>query len=156
MINAERLQDAITLLPEELLASVDALRKRKRTFWKPVAAVAASLLLVVGLYQLQPAKKSADNGSFLQDAADGEYVEGFAGNSKEHSTTTAAYSLSAKITEITEEYLVVTMPAGESAKVYLEKARGHTDFSPGMEILLFFEKEPEDHKQLYPDSISIK
>ena len=45
MIDAERLQDAITLLPEDLLAPVDALRKRKRTFWKPIAAVAASFLL---------------------------------------------------------------------------------------------------------------
>ena len=156
MINAEHLQDAMTLLPEELLAPVDTLRKQKRTFWKPIAAVAASFLLVVGLYQLQPAKKSAENTSFLQDAEAGIEMEGNTGNSKEHSTTLYTCSLPAQVTEITEEYLVVTMPAGESAKVYLGKVRGHMNFSPGTEIVLHFEKEPEDFKQLYPDSISTK
>lgn len=153
MISTEQLQDAITLLPEDLLLPVDALRKQKKRFWKPVAAVAASFLLVAGLWQLQPAQK---NTSCLQDAAAGVVMYNEKEFSKEQSTSSYIYSLPVKVTEITEEYLVVTMPAGESAKVYLEKARGHTDFSPGMEILLFFEKEPEDHKQLYPDSISIK
>ena len=161
MIDAERLQDAITLLPEELLLPVDALRKQKRTFWKPIAAVAASFLLVAGLYQLQPAKKASSNGAFLEeDSAENVLTadrgDGYAGNSKEHSTSLYAYSLTAEVTEITEEHLAVTLSDGQSVKVYLGKIREHVDFSPGMEIILFFTQKPENLTQLYPESISIK
>jgi len=45
----ETFQDALTLLPEQLLAPVDALRRKKRLPWKPVLATAACLCLVVGL-----------------------------------------------------------------------------------------------------------
>ena len=45
----ETFQDAMTLLPEELLAPVDALRRKKRFPWKSVLATAACFCLVVGL-----------------------------------------------------------------------------------------------------------
>ena len=89
MIDAERLQDAITALPEELLTPVDALRKQKRPVWKPIATVAASLLLVVGLYQLQPEKKSAENASAPQDAALGVLTDGKEGCTEEYSASLA-------------------------------------------------------------------
>ena len=162
MIDAERLQDAISLLPEELLSPVDALRQRKRVFWKPVAAVAASLLLVVGLYQLQPAQNTSDKGSFLEDAAehapadrgDG-YVEEYAGNSIEHSTNLSAYFLPAKITEIAEDHLVVTLPAGESAKVFFDNLEEPSSFSVGDDITLYFPETPKNPRELYPNEILI-
>ena len=155
MIDAERLQDAITLLPEELLAPVDALRKRKRISWKPITAVAASFLLIVGLWWLQPGQKTTDTDSFLEDAAGrGEsFVEEDAGSYIEHSTTLNFYSLPAKITEITEVYLVVTLPAGESGKVFLDNLENPPIFSIGEEITLFFKKMPVKLTELYPDEI---
>lgn len=42
-------QDAMTLLPEEMLEPVDALRRKKLFPWKSVLATAACLCLVVGL-----------------------------------------------------------------------------------------------------------
>ena len=158
MINAERLQDAIGLLPEELLSPVDALRQRKKVYWKPIAAVAASLLLVVGLWQLQPAQKSADKGSALEDAAergDG-FVEEFAGNSIEQSTTLSACFLPAQITEIHDTYWVVTLPAGESAKVFFDNLEECNDFSVGDEITLCFNDEPKKPTELYPNEIFLK
>lgn len=157
MTDAERLQDAIGLLPEELLVPVDALRRQKRFSWKPIAAVAASFLLVAGLYQLQPAQKTADAGAFLEDAAENgkaERGDGFVGSSTEYSTNPSAYCLTAKITEITEDYLVVTLSEGETAKVFLENVKNPGEFSTGEEITLLFAQEPDDHKALYPNKIS--
>ena len=45
----ETFQDAMTLLPEELLEPVDALRQKKRFPWRSVLATAACLCLVAGL-----------------------------------------------------------------------------------------------------------
>lgn len=62
----EQLQDAITLLPEELLQPVDALRQKKRFPWKSVLATAACLCLVVGLalgYAGILAPATAENGA---------------------------------------------------------------------------------------------
>lgn len=159
MIDAERLQDAINLLPEDMLAPVDALRQKKRFYWKPVAAVAASLLLVVGLYYFQPAKKAADNGAFLEDAAEhapADRGDGFAGSSVEHSTNLSAYFLTAKITEITEKYLAVTLSDGETAKVFFDHLEKNEEFSLGKEIILWFNQEPTELTRLYPDDITIK
>lgn len=161
MTDAERLQDAIGLLPEELTEPVDALRQRKRIFWKPIAAVAASFLLIVGLWQLQP-KKAAENGAFSEDAAENVladrgdgYVEEYAGSSKEHSTCSYAYSLPAKITEVHNTYLVVTLPAGESVKVFFDNLEKVQFFSLGEKITLCFAQKPENTKKLYPNEILI-
>ncbi len=155
MIDTERLQDAIGLLPEELLSPVDALRQQKRFSWKPIAAIAASFLLVVGLYQLQPAKKATDNGAFLEDAAENVKADRYVGSSVEQSTNLSAYFLTAKVTEITEEYLVVTLSEGDTAKVFLENVEKPGEFSLGEEITLLFAQEPEDFTQLYPKDILI-
>ncbi len=156
MMDAECLQDAITILPEELLAPVDALRQQKRDFWKPIAAVAASLLLVVGLYHLQPLQKTAENGAFLEDAAEGAQVEDHRGSHAEYSTNLAAYSLTAKVKKTEKDHLVVSLPNGETAKVFFDNLEELKELSPGAEITLCFDQKPKDLKQLYPNGIFIK
>lgn len=153
MMDAERLQDAITILPEELLAPVDALRQQKRDFWKPIAAVAASLFLVVGLYHLQPLQKTAENEAFLEDAAEGAQFEDYRGNSKEHSTTQSAYSIPATVEKTEEDHWVVILPAGEAVKVFFDNLEEPPNFSPGTEVILCFDQNPKDLKQLYPNNI---
>ena len=62
----ETFQDALTLLPEELLAPVDALRRRRPFSWLSVLTTAACLFLVIGLaigYSIIIAPASAENGA---------------------------------------------------------------------------------------------
>ena len=157
MISAEHLQDAIGLLPDELLFHTDALRQQKQPVWKPVAAVAASLLLVAGLYQLQPAQKSAENGKGMADAAENIITDGLTGNSSfsEHSTSLYVHSLPAKIMEVHADHLVVTLPAGESAKVFFDNLEEFGGFSVGDEITLCFTEPPKKPRELYPNEILI-
>lgn len=160
MTDAEHLQDAIGLLPEDMLAPVDALRRQHRISWKPFAAVAASLLLVAGLWQLSPI--SAENGKGM-DAAEhapvysGDGLTGSSSYSEEHTADSLyPHSLHASITEIAEDYLVVTLAEGGTAKVFLENVEETKDFSVGSEIVLWFETAPTELAQLYPNDITIK
>ena len=60
--------DAITLLPEDLLEPVDALRQRKRFPWKSMLATAACLCLVTGLalgYAKVIAPASAEDADYI-------------------------------------------------------------------------------------------
>lgn len=50
MITAENIHDALTLLPDDLIAPVDALRRKKRIPWRSLTAAAACLCLCAGLY----------------------------------------------------------------------------------------------------------
>lgn len=65
MKNAEHIHDALSLLPDELLAPVDALRQKKRFPWKSLTALAACLCLIAGLWLFFPGAVSMDsaNGS---------------------------------------------------------------------------------------------
>lgn len=76
MISAEHIHDALTLLPEELLKPVDALRRKKRIPWKGMTAAAACLCLVVGLWFLLPGAVSMDsaNGSAEYLPEDGSVI----------------------------------------------------------------------------------
>ena len=73
-MNADNLHDAISLLPEELLTPVDRLRQKKRIPWGSVAALAACLCLVVGLWLFFPgdlvAMDSANGGIELGEPAE--------------------------------------------------------------------------------------
>ena len=69
----EQFQDAITLLPEELLEPVDALRRKKRFPWKSVLTTAACFCLVLGLtlgYAKLIAPASKENDAAAEDAAE--------------------------------------------------------------------------------------
>jgi hypothetical protein len=66
-MNAENLQDAISLLPEEMLRDVDQLRQKKHTPWKGFVAAAACLCLLAGIWTLQNGGIKAENGSAAPD-----------------------------------------------------------------------------------------
>lgn len=162
MMDAELLQDAIGLLPEEMLAPVDTLRRKKRAAWKPLVAVAASLLLVVGIWQLQPI--SADNNKGMEDADEHAPIadrgDGYSGSSNysEYSTSDNLYlyCINAKVTEVMEDYLVVALAEGDTAKVFFENMEEKKAFSVGAEIELWFDTAPAELTQLNPNDITIK
>lgn len=54
MIDSQNIHDALNLLPDDLLAPVEAMRQRKRFPWRSVTAVAACLCLGVGLWYFFP------------------------------------------------------------------------------------------------------
>ena len=72
-MKAEKIMEAMNYLPDELLEQTDRLRQRKKTYWKPLVAVAACLCLVVGLWFLNPGLKAANGAApesdFLADDA---------------------------------------------------------------------------------------
>ena len=74
-MNAEKLQDALNQLPDDLIAATDALRQQKKQpiQWKRLVSIAACLALVLGaLYMAAPflGRKSVSQESMvMQDAA---------------------------------------------------------------------------------------
>ena len=62
-MNAETLHDAISLLPEALLTDVDRLRRKKSVPWRSIAALAACLCMVAGLWTLGSGGIKAESGS---------------------------------------------------------------------------------------------
>ena len=156
MMHAEHLQDAITLLPDELLSPVEALRQKKATSWKKAVAVAASVLLVIGLWHLHPMAKTGASSDAMGDINNAP-MDGVAeSDSEEHLTTDYAYNLSAVVAEIGESHLTVTLSDGKTATVYFDNLQTQKTFLPGQEISLLFVQDPKDSLELYPDKIVIK
>lgn len=93
--------DAMTLLPEDLLEPVDALRKKKRFPWKSVLATAACFCLVLGLalgYAKIVAPASAEDAA--GNAAEMPMQEAVTQSKSE------APSL-VEVVEVTEDYIMV-------------------------------------------------
>lgn len=59
----EKLLDAMALLPDEMLEETDRLRQKKRIPWKGIAALAACLCLVAGIWLIQPGSKATENAA---------------------------------------------------------------------------------------------
>ena len=101
-MNAENLQDAISLLPEEMIADVDRLRQRKSTPWKALVAAAACVCLLTGLWVLQEGGIKAESGS----AAPDRYFNGGAGMESAESNSQAA-PMVATVVEVQEDRIIV-------------------------------------------------
>lgn len=101
-MNAEILQDAISLLPEDMIADVDRLRQKKRTPWKGVIAAAACLCLLVGLWSLGNGGIKAESGS----AAPDRYYNDDAGMESAESNSQSA-PMVATIVEVQDDRIIV-------------------------------------------------
>lgn len=117
-MNQHQLHDALTELPEELIASTAQIRTKKRVTWAPWVALAACacLVLVLGA-QLMPmmrldnaAPESAKDDKVL--TADDAYYAGINGN-VEHSLTTGTVLL-VQVVEVQGNSLLVAPLEGES------------------------------------------
>ena len=152
MITPEQIHDALSLLPEELLAPVDAMRCSRRNYWKPVAAVAACLALAVGLSFAFP-------GAVTQDSAVPENGMGAISDSIEQESQTEE-SLSAIVSQVHEDHLVVTWitrPAGdapETAKVYFDELEDIPQFMQGQKLRIYC-KATDSPEELHPHRIKI-
>ena len=101
-MNAEIFHDAISLLPEELLQDVDALRQKKRTPWKGVIAAAACVCLLMGAWALHNGGIKAESGSSAPNRAED------AGAGMEHSQDCSQISpMEAIIVEVQNDRIIV-------------------------------------------------
>lgn len=101
------LLDALEYLPESYLAEAEALQKKKKRIWPTVAALAACLCLVFGLWQLPGGRKASDNAASME--AESFLEDGLTGNSSTSSRGTVY--LSCRIVQVTDE--AITLEAVE-------------------------------------------
>ena len=129
MIKAEQLHDALTLLPEDLIAPVDALRRKKRFRWQPIAALAACACIVAGLWLFAPGAASTANDGANVDLSDRITAE-----------STTAEPLKAVITQVSEDYILV-IPDGSihEITVTFENLELIPPFSPGQSVRIYCE-----------------
>lgn len=101
-MNAELLHDAISLLPEKMLRDVDQLRRQKTVPWKSIAALAACLCLVAGLWTLQNGGIKAESSNAAPDRyySDDASMESATGNS-------TSEPMFATVIEVYEDRIVV-------------------------------------------------
>ena len=102
-MNAENLQDAISLLPEEMVADVDRLRRKKPNPWKGVIAAAACICLLTGLWVLQNGGIKAESGS----AAPDRYYSDGAGMESAESNSQTAPMMIATVVEAQEDQIII-------------------------------------------------
>ena len=102
-MNAENLQDAISLLPEEMVADVDRLRQRKPNPWKGVIAAAACICLLTSLWVLQNGGIKAESGSAAPDT----YYSDGAGMESAESNSQIAPMMVATVVEVQEDRIIV-------------------------------------------------
>ena len=102
-MNAENLQDAISLLPEEMVADVDRLRRKKSNPWKGVIAAAACICLLTSLWVLQNGGIKAESGS----AAPDRYYSDGAGMESAESNSQIAPMMVATVVEVQEDRIIV-------------------------------------------------
>ena len=102
-MNAENLQDAISLLPEEMVADVDRLRRKKPNPWKGVIAAAACICLLTSLWVLQNGGIKAESGS----AAPDRYYSDGAGMESAESNSQIAPMMVATVVEVQEDRIIV-------------------------------------------------
>ena len=101
-MNAEQLQDAISLLPEEMVADVDRLRRKKPNPWKGVIAAAACICLLTGLWVLQNGGIKAESGNSAPDRVED------AGAGMEHSQDCSQTTpMEATIVKVEEDRIYV-------------------------------------------------
>lgn len=103
-MNAETLQDAISLLPEEMITDVDRLRRKKHTPWKGLVAAAACLCLLVGLWSLGNGGMKAESGS---SAPDRYFNYSGAGMESDSAESTQTMFMVAKVLEVQEDRIIV-------------------------------------------------
>lgn len=147
-MTAQKLMDAMNYLPEELLERTDALRQKKRLRWKPVAAVAACLCLVAGLWLLNPGLKAA-NGAASSDEA---YFDEDAGMGAINQESGSTAGIVVRVYEVHEDYILVQYVYangfcdGIPIQVSLEELEQIPQFSVGQKICIYTNQQDITHE----------
>ena len=131
MINAEHIHDALTLLPEDLIATADALRRKKHFRWQPIAALAACACVAAGLWLFTPGAGSTANDGASMELSDRGEAE-----------STTAKPLEGIITQVSEDFILV-IPDGctQEVTVTFENLELIPPFSPGQSVRIYCKED---------------
>ena len=151
-MNAETFHDAISLLPEEMVADVDRLRQRKSTPWKGVIAAAACVCLLVGVWALHNGGIKAESGNSAPNCAED------AGAGMEHSQDCSQTTpMEAIIVEVQEDRIIV-LPGStytsiaEPVTVMLTELKDIPTLSEDQRIYIYY---TENTNPLFPYEIEV-
>ncbi len=157
MIHPEQLHDALTLLPEDLLISADVLRRKKRIVWRPIAALAACMAMVIGLWFLFPGAVSSENNSSAE-RGDGivndSSLSGIKDQADPESETSCEF-ITATVTKIEASYLEVSTDASQTVIVKLERLKTVPELMIGQRIQIYCEDLSDLSQPIVPYQISI-
>lgn len=155
-MNPDMLHDAISSLPEDLLAPVDALRQKKRASWQPVAGLAACVCLLAGLCLLPPtvAKNSSNGSAIVPEEGRGDGITGSIADQVTQESS-GVYSLIATVVEVTAESLIVQPDNTEPVMVQLDALEQVPTLSAGQKIRIFCKEIPKDTTPIVPYRIVI-
>ena len=147
-MNAEQLHDAISLLPEEMLRDVDALRQKKPFPWKSVVGLAACLCLVAGLWLLPPLS-AADKSSM--EAASGNSMPERGNMSAESSISDSEVTVWVdEVYAVYDDHIVLYAPdAGRvdaTTKVFFDNLEEIPQFLPGQTVRIYYTKDQYDRE----------
>lgn len=167
MISGRDIQDALNLLPDDLLEPVDALRRKKRVPWKALTALAACLCLCVGLWHFFP-------GAAAENSAGGDLVGNADADGALKDEYTAESGSGVKISEVEvyevgEDYLSVVpipkLPEGfnpddfcvqmATIRVTFEKLDTPPALEPGQKIRLYYTEYVQGSMAVTPYRIEI-
>lgn len=162
MIDSQNIHDALNLLPDDLLAPVDALRRKKRFPWKPIASVAACLCLCIGLWQFFPGA-AMENAACDKEAANGS---GFTGSLEFSTSCSTNISGKLEVYSVAEDHItVVPVPSIElsddwcvqmnAVTVSFENLQDIPELHPGQHIRIYYDKTEQDGVSVSPYHIEI-
>ena len=157
MIHAEQLHDALTLLPEDLLISADVLRRKKRIVWKPVAALAACMAMVIGLWFLFPGAVSSENNGSAERGdgiVNGSSLSGIKDQANPEPETSCEF-ITATVTKIEASYLEISTDTFSTITVKLEQLKTVPELMIGQRIQIYCEDFSDLSQPIVPYQISI-
>ena len=150
----EQFQDAMTLLPEDLLEPVDALRRKKRFPWKSVLATAACFCLVLGLalgYAKLVGPASMENGAAPNRAEDAEEAPEMLNGTVSHSTSELPSLV--EVVQVEADHVFVVSNASSNSdscalrapiRLTFEKLEEVPTLEVGQTILIYWHTEDYD------------
>lgn len=148
-MNSEKLLDALSLLPDDLLEATDALRSRKVRRWRSWAALAACACLAAGLLFLAPISKTNDSNGGMDPMEQGS---GFLSDESSVQENSSTCCVTATVKAVYEDRLVVTISsetAPREVTVLLEKVNTVPSLSPGQTVRIYL----TDPKQAETDTL---
>ena len=163
MIDSQNIHDALCLLPDDLIAPVDALRRKPRIPWMQTVSIAACLALCVGLWCFFPGltrkngagEAAPENGSGLAGESSHSYTSTLADlyqiyeicEVRNDSVTVVPVSISELSDNINVQAAVIT--------VTFEKLETVPDLKSGQHIRIYFDEPGSTGTTVHPNRIEI-
>ena len=153
-MNADLLHDAISLLPDDLLEPVDALRRKKRIPVRSLTALVACACLVTGLCLFAPSAFRSQDKNAGAAMGDG-FLSGSSNSIADKPESETQSYITATVVEIKEDHIIVLPGSSLSdiakpVTVKLDNLKTVPQLKEGQTIRIYCEVFPEDDQPLVP------